>query len=153
MSASVEFVSGAGVAGLSARVFAHVSRLLETPIQTALDLAVVTRNGVDPDMIAVLVDSGLTRREVEWIVPPRTLSHRRQSGKSLTPHETGCFLRTVKLRAMAEVVFGSPEGALAWLRKPRRSFGGVSAMELLRTEAGGQVVEETLGEIDEGYFA
>ncbi|MXW50842.1 MAG: DUF2384 domain-containing protein [Gammaproteobacteria bacterium] len=54
---------------------------------------------------------------------------------------------------MAEAVLGSPERALAWLRRPRRAFGGISAMGLLQTEAGGQIVEETLGQLDEGYFA
>ena len=92
----------------------------------------------------MLVDSGFARREVEWIVPSRTLSHRRRNGRPLTANETGCFLRTVKIWAMARAVFGDSERALVWLRKPRRSFGGISAMELLRTEAGGQVVEETL---------
>lgn len=153
MSASAGFTPGAGVGGLSAKVLARVGRFLDTRIETALDLAVVTRKGVAPEMVSVLVASGLTRREVEWIVPSRTLSHRRQGGRSLTAHETGCFLRTVKIRAMAEVVFGSSERALAWLRKPRDSFGGISAMELLQTEAGGHVVEEALGQIDEGYFA
>lgn len=152
-SGSAEFTPGASDADLSARVLAQVSRLLKTPVETALDLAVATRNGMGPEMIAALVDSGLTRREVEWIVPSRTLSHRRHSGRPLTVHETGCLVRTVKIRAMAEVVMGSPEGALAWLRKPRRSFGGTSAMELLQTEVGGQVVEDALGRIDEGYFA
>ena len=76
-----------------------------------------------------------------------------KNGRPLTANETGCFLRAVKIRAMAEAVLGNSEMALAWLRKPRRSFGGISAMELLQTEAGGQVVEEILGQLDEGYFA
>ena len=119
-----------------------------------MDLAAVTREGVAPEVVGVLVgqaaslggkSSGLCRRG-------RSAAGRR-NGRPLTANETGCFLRTVKIWAMAEAVFGSSESALAWLRKPRRSFGGISAMELLRTEAGGQAVEETLGQLDEGYFA
>ena len=153
MDAGTEFTPEGRIEGISARALAHVSRLLNRPIETALDLAEVTRKGVSPELMAVLIDSGFTRREVDWIVPPRTLSHRRQNGRPLTANETGCFLRAVKIRAMAEAVLGNSEIALAWLRKPRRSFGGISAMELLQTEAGGQVVEEILGQLDEGYFA
>ena len=61
-------------------------------------------------------------------------------------------MRTMKILAMAEAVLGSSERAFGWLRKPRRAFGDISAMELLRTEAGGQLVEESLGQLDEGYF-
>ena len=153
MDAGNEFTPQDSIEGISARALAHVGRLLDRPIETALDLAEVARKGVSPELMAVLIDSGFTRREVDWIVPPRTLSHRRQNGRPLTANETGCFLRAVKIRAMAEAVLGNPETALAWLRKPRRSFGDISAMELLQTEAGGQVVEESLGQLDAGYFA
>ena len=54
---------------------------------------------------------------------------------------------------MAEAVFGSREKAFLWLRKLRRAFGGTSAMELMRTETGGQLVEEALGQVDEEFFA
>lgn len=148
-----EFTPRASVEAVSARALAELSRLLETPIETALDLAAVTREGVAPELVAVLVDKGFARREIEWIVPPRTLSRRRRDGRPLTANETSGSLRTVKIWAMAEAVFESSESALTWLRKPRRSFGGISAMELLRTEAGGQAVEETLRQLDEGYFA
>ena len=153
MDAGTQFTPKGSVEGISAKALANVSRLLNRPIETALDLAEITRKGVSPDLMAVLIDSGFTRREVDWIVPLRTLSHRRQNGRPLNANETACFLRAVKIRAMAEAVLGNPETALAWLRKPRRSFGGISAMELLQTEAGGQVVEESLGQLDEGYFA
>ena len=153
MGAEAEFTPPASVEGISSRALAEVSRLLDTPIETALDLAAVNRKGVAPETFAVLVESGLTRREIDWIVPRRTLRQRRQSGRLLTPNETGCFLRVLKIRSMADAVFGNTDTALAWLRRPRRTFGGISAMELLQTEAGGQVVEETLGQLDEGYFA
>ena len=152
MDAGAEYKPQGSIEDITARALAQVSRWLNTPIKTALDLAAVARKGVPPELMAVLVDSGFTRREVDWIVPPRTLSHRK-NGRPLTANETGCFLRAVKIRAMAEAVLGNPEVALAWLRKPRRSFGGISAMELLQTEAGGQVVEDSLGRLNAGHFA
>ena len=74
-------------------------------------------------------------------------------GQPPTAHNADGLLHASKIGAMAGAVFGDSETALAWLREPRRSFGGVSALELLRTEAGAQVVEEALGQLDEGYFA
>ena len=153
MDRGAEFRTEGGMESVSAKALAQVGRLLNIPVETALDLVAVTRRGVAPELMSVLVDNGFTRQEVDWIVPARTLSHRRRKGRPLTPNETGCLLRTLKIRAMAEAVLGSSERALGWLRKPRGMFGGISAMELLRTEAGGQLVEEVLGQLDEGYFA
>lgn len=153
MDGGIEYAVGGSAESASARAMALVSELLNKPVETAFDLVAITREGVAPEMMAELLSSGFTRQEIDWIVPPRTLSHRRRNRRRLTPVETGCFLRTVKIRAMAEAVLGSPERALAWLRRPRRAFGGISAMGLLQTEAGGQIVEETLGQLDEGYFA
>ena len=108
---------------------------------------------MEPQRLDVLVDRGFTKKELEWIAPLRTLSHRRQKGQRLKAGETGCFLRALKIQATAETVLGNRESALTWLRKRRRAFGGIDAMELMRTEAGGQLVEENLIQLDEGYFA
>ncbi len=153
MERGIDYSVGESAASPSAKAMALVSGLLNKPVETDLDLVAITREGVAPEMMAELLASGFTHQEIDWIVPPRTLSHRRRNHRRLTPVETGCFLRTVKIRAMAEAVLGSPERALAWLRRPRQTFGGISAMDLLQTEVGGQIVEETLGQLDEGYFA
>lgn len=130
-----------------------MSRMLNIRLENALDVARLNREGVAPELLDVLLDRGLTRRELDWIVPVRTLSHRRRNGERLKANETGGFLRAVKIQAMAETVLGSRRNALSWLRKNRRALGGNSAMELMRTEAGGQLVEEQLIRLDEGYFA
>ena len=46
MDAGTEFTPQGSIEGISARALAHVSRLLNRPIETALDLAEVTRKGV-----------------------------------------------------------------------------------------------------------
>ena len=153
MEEGAESALGESMDSASARAMALIGGLLNKPVETALDLVAITREGVAPEMMAELLSSGFTRQEIDWIVPPQTLSHRRRNRRRLTPNETGCFLRTVKIRAMAEAVLGSPERALAWLRRPRQAFGGINAIGLLQTEAGGQIVEEALGQLDEGHFA
>ena len=71
---------------------------------------------MEPERLDVLVDRGFTKKELEWIAPLRTLSHRRQKGQRLKAGETGCFLRALKIQATAETVLGNRESALTWLR-------------------------------------
>lgn len=154
MAAKVEFASlDEPVRSVAAESWKTMSRMLDTPVEGALDLARLNREGVSPESVDVLIDRGFTRRELDWIAPSRTLSHRRQKGERLKAHESGGLLRALKIQAMAETVLGGRARALAWLRKTRRAFGGANAMELMRTETGGQLVEENLIRLDEGYFA
>ena len=154
MSTDVELsIAGETHQSVASEPWERVSRMLDMPVQNALDLARINREGVEPERLDVLVDRGFTKKELEWIAPLRTLSHRRQKGQRLKAGETGCFLRALKIQATAETVLGNRESALTWLRKRRRAFGGINAMELMRTEAGGQLVEENLIQLDEGYFA
>lgn len=154
MAADAEFASlDEPVHRVAAEPWKAMSRMLDTPVESALDLARLNREGVSPESVDILLDRGFTRRELDWIAPSRTLSHRRHKGERLKAHETGRLLRMLKIHVMAETVLGSRAQALSWLRKTRRTFGGANAMELMRTEIGGQLVEENLIRLDEGYFA
>ena len=100
-----------------------------------------------------LIEQGFTRGEIAWIVPPRTLTHRRNKKLRLTSEESGRWLRAAKIRALANVVLGDSDKANTWLHKPRKAFDGLNAMELMKAEAGAQIVEEALGQLDTGFFA
>ena len=138
---------------VSATALTGVGDMLKVPIHHPFSLVALNREGVVPELVDVLIDRGFTRRELDWIVPARTLAYRRRKKERLKPGETARFLRAVKILATAEAVFGSCERALLWLRKLRRTFGGASAMELMQTETGGRLVEEALGQVDEGFSA
>lgn len=138
---------------VSATALAAVGDMLKVPIHDPLSLAALNREGVAPELVDALIDRGFTRRELDWIMPACTLAYRRRKKERLKPGETDRFLRAVKTLAMAEAVFGSREKAFLWLRKLRRMFGGTNAMELMRTETGGRLVEEALDQVDEGFFA
>jgi putative toxin-antitoxin system antitoxin component (TIGR02293 family) len=58
-----------------------------------------------------------------------------------------------RIAAMAEQVFGEPERAWRWLRKPQQRFDGKAPIDMLATEAGARLVEEMLIQIDHGIFA
>jgi putative toxin-antitoxin system antitoxin component (TIGR02293 family) len=138
--------------GVSARVMARVGSILHIGLKTPLDVVRVSREGIVTSAVDLLVDQGFNRRDLDWIIPLRTLTHRREKGQKLTTDETERWLRAAKISALAQEVVGA-EKAMAWLNKPRKIFDGLSAMELIKTEPGASLVEETLIQLDEGYFA
>ncbi|MEE8056217.1 MAG: antitoxin Xre/MbcA/ParS toxin-binding domain-containing protein [Pseudomonadales bacterium] len=138
---------------VSARALAQVGGIIDTPLTNAVDLMRVTRSGISPDAVDALLKRGFARSDVVWIVPPRTLSHRRKNQEQLTSEESGRWLRAAKIQALAEVILGDGDKAMQWLHKPRKAFDQLSAMEVMQTEAGGQLVEELLGQLDAGFFA
>lgn len=135
------------------RALIQVGEVLKTPIKTSVDIVRVTRAGISPEAVEALLRRGFTRAEISWIVPARTLTHRRQKKERLTPEESGRWLRAAKIQALAEIVLGDSTKALQWLHKPRKAFDSLNAMELMQTEVGAQLVEEILGQLDSGYFA
>jgi putative toxin-antitoxin system antitoxin component (TIGR02293 family) len=61
-------------------------------------------------------------------------------------------MRALRVLSAAESVYESRERALQWLRRPNPRLGGRTAISLLKTDTGARIVEELLGQIDEGYF-
>lgn len=118
------------------------------------DLAKITEAGLPLESIDALKKQGLTYTEIsEIIISPRTLKHRKARGEGLSREETERFVRVARILAFADKVFGSHESALGWLREPDDQLDNRSALQILTTEAGGRVVENMLGQIDEGIFA
>ncbi|MDR7088927.1 antitoxin Xre/MbcA/ParS toxin-binding domain-containing protein [Cellvibrio fibrivorans] len=146
-----EFTPEKANKGVSARVMARVGSILHIGLKTPLDVVRVSREGIVTSAVDLLVDQGFNRRDLDWIIPLRTLTHRREKGQKLTTDETERWLRAAKISALAQEVLGADK-AMAWLNKPRKVFDGLSAMELIKTEPGASLVEETLIQLDEGYF-
>ena len=136
-----------------ARALARVGKMVDVPLKTAVDVVRLTQKGIEPRAVDQLIEQGFSKAEVSWIVPARTLTHRRQKKERLTAEESGRWLRAARLKALATEVLGDDDKALRWLHKPRRAFDNLSAMELMKTEAGAQLVEEMLGQLDAGYYA
>jgi len=127
---------------------------LGKPAQGSLDLAKAIGEGLEVGALEALVRQGYLRpAEVSVVAPPRTLTHRKAKGERLRPHESERLARFGKTVVLAEQVFGGKERALGWLRSPKRKFDGQTPFELLVTAEGGQLVEEELIAIDEGYVA
>jgi len=118
------------------------------------DLATIVERGLPTSRLALLKDHGLTFTEVsEVVISPRTLKHRKARRERLSDQETDRLVRVARIVALADNVFGNPQKALKWLRTESARMGGRRPLSMLRTDAGGRLVESRLWQIDEGIFA
>ena len=117
------------------------------------ELAEIVAKRIDPEAIERLAGAGVPPRHLDFIIPPRTLSHRKAKGERLTHDESDRAMRVARLLALADAVFGDHTKALVWLGTPAGLFAGKSGFELMVSEAGARLVEEALVQLDEGYFA
>ena len=123
-------------------------------IRSGEDLASLVEKRLPAATIKALVRGGLSDAEVyQLIVPRRTLAHRIAKHQPLSKEESDRAVRVARITAMAEQVFGEPDRAWRWLRKPKRNFDGKTPVEMLATEASARLVEEMIVQIDHGMFA
>ena len=117
-----------------------VARLVEQRLPlTSLDS--LSKHGVSDEEIFM------------YVLPRRTLAHRRSRHEPLTHEESDRAVRLARIASLAEVVFGDDAKAGRWLRKPKQRFDGRTPIEMLRTEAGARLVEELLLQLDLGMVA
>jgi putative toxin-antitoxin system antitoxin component (TIGR02293 family) len=136
-------------------IFAGLRRKLGVAeLRSDRDLALLVQKRLSPTAVESLIRGGLSDAEVySLIVPRRTLAHRIAKRQSLSKDESDKAVRVARVTAAAEQVFGEPERAWRWLRKPKRQFDSKSPIEMLATEAGARLVEELITQIDDGLAA
>ena len=121
--------------------------------QSEFDLAEIVEQGIPTESIAYLRHNGLTFSEVSSIViSPRTLKHRKARGEKLSNEETERAVRVGRVLGQADLVFGSHDKALLWLRTPDDRLNDRTPFSMLHTEAGGRLVESMLWQIDDGVY-
>lgn len=114
----------------------------------------MARPVVMPGELANLIGHRFSNDEIYKIVAPRrTLARRMEKNERLSVIETDRVLRIKRIVEFAERVFGEPDRAHRWLRKPCRALDGAIPLDLMETEAGGQIVYEEIGKIRYGIFA
>jgi putative toxin-antitoxin system antitoxin component (TIGR02293 family) len=130
------------------------SKLGITPLRSDRDLARLVDNRLPLTTVESLSHHGMTDEEIySFIVPRRTLVHRKTRRESLTHDESDRAVRIARITSLAEEVFGDDAKASRWLRKAKIRFEGRTPLELLRTEAGARLVEELLLQLDYGFTA
>ncbi|PLP96201.1 antitoxin Xre/MbcA/ParS toxin-binding domain-containing protein [Cupriavidus pauculus] len=135
------------------RYLERLSSFLSTKVRTGADLATLANDRLPVDILERLLEAGLSWEEITFIIPRRTLSHRREKGQSLTVEESDKAIRLARILAQAANTFGDMERGLRWLRSKQQRIGGAAPLSLAGTEQGAHLVEEQLVQIDEGYFA
>lgn len=135
------------------RALVRVGKMINREIRDALDEVQLTQTGIAPVALEALVGPIVSLGDLKWVIARRTWTHRKQKNELLTPAESGRWLRAAKMVALAEEVFGDQDKASRWLHKPRKAYNNQSPLEMIQTEAGAKLVEETLNQIDAGYFA
>ena len=105
-------------------------------------------------MTSFVSASGVELKDIyDVVIPARTLKHRRSRKQPLSPDESDKLARLVRVFDQAVSVFGDTDQARGWLQAPKKRFRERTPLHMLRTDLGGRMVEEMLGQIDEGMFA
>jgi putative toxin-antitoxin system antitoxin component (TIGR02293 family) len=124
-------------------------------IDSPLDWVEALEKGLPPEALEAALRSGiLTREEAdEYVIPRRTLSHRRQKGQRLTLDESDRLGRITRLTARAAETFGAEDDGVAWLREPNGALAGQTPLALMRSGEGAALVEQILTRIDHGVYS
>jgi putative toxin-antitoxin system antitoxin component (TIGR02293 family) len=125
-----------------------------TPLRSDRDLARLVDERLPLASVESLSSHGMSDEEIySYIVPRRTLVHRKTRREALTREESDRAVRMARITSLAEEVFGDDAKASRWLRKTKTRFGDRSPLEMSRTEAGARLVEEMLLQLDYGFAA
>jgi len=125
-----------------------------TPLHSDRDLARLVEDRLPLTSVDSLTSHGISDEEIySFILPRRTLAHRKTRREPLTHEESDRAVRFARITSLAEEVFGNDAKASRWLRKPKSRFEERTPLELLRTEAGARLVEEMLLQLDYGFAA
>ena len=71
------------------------------------ELAQIVAKRIVPEAIERLAGAGVPPRHLDFIIPPRTLSHRKSKGERLTLDESDRAMRVARLLALADAVRGT----------------------------------------------
>jgi putative toxin-antitoxin system antitoxin component (TIGR02293 family) len=75
----------------------------------------------------------------------------KRAGRTLGPQASQTTARLSRVFEFAQRIWGNERDAAEWLSAPHMELDGVTPYSMLRTEAGGRVVEALLGAIEYGF--
>jgi putative toxin-antitoxin system antitoxin component (TIGR02293 family) len=128
------------------------ARLGMAPLRSDKDLARAVEERLPLVSVETLSSHGMSEEEIySFILPRRTLAHRKTRHEPLTHEESDRAVRMARIASLAEEVFGDDAKAARWLRKTKARFAQRTPLEMLRTEAGARLVEEMLLQLDYGF--
>jgi putative toxin-antitoxin system antitoxin component (TIGR02293 family) len=129
-------------------------QILGARVASEADLARIVDRGLRVAVLKHVQRAGFSRQEIErFIIPARTLRHRKTKREALSIDESDRVVRLARIQALAEDVFGDLGKANRWLRDGLGILDGKSPLEVARTEAGARLIEQILARIDWGAAA
>jgi len=75
----------------------------------------------------------------------------KRAGKTLGPQASQTTARLNHVFEFAQRIWGNEREAAEWLAAPHMELDGATPYSLLRTEAGGRVIQALLGAIEYGF--
>lgn len=129
--------------------------VLERDVRSDLDLVEAIRMGLPIRTLDVVLKKKLLEpSEIYALVAPRrTLAHRRERQKTLSPDQSDRLARVIRMLTRAEEALGSRTKAHRWMRKENRALGGRRPLDLLESDVGSRMVERVLGRIEHGVYS
>ena len=123
---------------------------------TQAALVMVTDNAwpsFEAKAVGQLREHGFSTEEIHrFVAPRRTLARRVEKGEPLTLAENDSAQRLLRISELADKVFGDHDKAHHWLRNPNRALKGIAPIDLLESETGARLVEQSLYQIDYGIY-
>lgn len=107
------------------------------PLSDLADLANLLQ--VDRSRLAALLDTSI-----------RTVQRKAGADARLAPAASDRLARIRRIVALATHVLGEPEAATRWIRTPSERLGGEAPLQWLDTDAGTQLVQQELRQIEFG---
>ena len=85
-------------------------------------------------------------------IPRRTLTRRKSTGR-LSRDESDRLVRLARVYGRALHFFdGDVRATTIWLEDAQRAFGGITPMDMIKTDVGAQEVERLIGQLEHGVF-
>ena len=127
---------------------------LRANVSSEADLARVVDRGIRLAVLTHVARAGFSKQEIEhFIIPARTLRHRKARREPLSVEESDRVVRLTRIQSLAEDAFGDVDKANRWLREGLGVLDGKSPLEVARTVSGARLIEQILAKIDWGAAA
>jgi len=125
--------------------------ILGCSISSGSDLVELVHRGLPVDSaVHILKEGMLSKAEFSRFVSSSRTFERRKKESKLSTDESDKLTRFIRIRTFAAEVLGDDHEADLWLREPNLLLDNHRPIDLLDTDSGSQLVENTLGRLAHG---
>jgi putative toxin-antitoxin system antitoxin component (TIGR02293 family) len=85
-------------------------------------------------------------------LPASTFTRRKKAGRLSADESERLYRLAAAFRRAVELFGGNVAAARAWFTRPCRGLGGVTPLEMTKTEVGAREVGDLIGRLEHGVF-